>query len=145
MTFHFSFEKVLQVRESEKQVLEANYQDAYAYFEKIGNRLYALLQQKESLEATRQKHMSKGMSILDVQTLQAKFETLQEKVNNYERMFEQARQVTEQKKNRLLETSIDVKRYEKLKDIQFDTFCQNEKKAEQAQLDNIFTTRYWYM
>lgn len=142
MTFHFSLEKVLNLRENEKQALDGEYRSAYEDFEGIAKALYGFLKQKETIEARQRENMAKGTPIHDVQTLQANLECLQEKIDRYEALFQTARQTTEEKKELLLDKSIDVKRYEKLKDVHYDIFRKKSKNIETAQLDEISSMRH---
>lgn len=141
MSFHFSLEKVLHLRENEKQVLDGEYRNAYEDFEKIARTLYHFLQQKERLQDRQTENMEKGTPVHDIQALQDNLERLQGKIDHYEALFQTARQATEEKKVRLQDKSIDVKRYEKLKDLHYDLFRKKEKNMETAQLDEISTMR----
>ncbi|HET7522135.1 MAG TPA: flagellar export protein FliJ [Bacillales bacterium] len=141
MTFHFSFEKVLTVKENEKNVLETEYRDAYNEFEKIANMLYGFMKQKETLETRQRDHMTKGTSAFHIQRLQTDIQRLQEKIDRCEGLYQSARQNIEQKKARLTDKSIDVKRFERLKEVHYDMFRKKEKAEEMSQIDEISTIR----
>lgn len=142
MAFQFTLEKVLHVRESEKNALEVEYRDAYQDFEKVARILYEFLKQKETIQARQLANMAKGTPIHDVQSLQMNLEFLQNKINRYETLFQDARRHTEQKKELLLDKSIDVKRYEKLKAFHLEAFHKKSKSIEASNLDEISTIRH---
>jgi flagellar FliJ protein len=142
MNFHFSLEKVLKVKENEKNTLETEYRQAYQNYEKIAGALYEFLKQKEELEKRRLEGMTKGAVIGDVRRLQAEMEHLQQKIDEYERLYRHARQHAELKKEHLLERSVDVKRYEKLRDFQYSEFVKKAKAKEMSKLDEMSTMRH---
>jgi flagellar FliJ protein len=100
------------------------------------------MKQKEYLEELRSKHMGKGAVVGRIQNLQFDLERLEEKIRRHEALFLDARQIAERMKARLLERSIDVKRYEKLKDIEYEQFLKKLKAEEMSRMDEISTTRY---
>lgn len=142
MSFQFTLEKVLKVKENEKNTLETEYREAYQNYEKIAGALYEFLKQKEELEKRRLEGMAKGAVIWDVRRLQTDMERLQQKINEYESLYQHARQHAELKKERLLERSVDVKRYEKLRDLQYGEFLKKTKAEEMSTLDEISTMRH---
>ncbi|HEX6922454.1 MAG TPA: flagellar export protein FliJ [Bacillales bacterium] len=142
MAFQFTLEKVLTVKENEKNVVEVEYRDAYRDFEKIANVLYEFLKQKELIEQRQSEEMAKGASIEYVKRLQTNMELLQQRIDQYQQFYQDARLNAEKKKELLMERSIDVKRYEKLRDIQYDEFLKGMKAEERSTLDEISTIRH---
>ncbi|HEU5140973.1 MAG TPA: flagellar export protein FliJ [Bacillales bacterium] len=141
MSFQFTLEKVLTVKENEKNLQEVEYRNAYQDFEKIAKLLYDFLKQKETLEIRQSQGMEKGASIDEVKRFQTNMELLQERIRQYEALYQDARRNAEEKKESLMETSIDVKRYEKLRDLQYDEFVKRNKAEERSELDEISTIR----
>lgn len=142
MNFHFTLEKVLSVKENEKNMLEIEYRNAYQDFEQIAKALYDFLQQKETLERKQLDGMTKGTAIEEIRKLQISVELLERKIDHYEVLYRNARQYAEQKKGLLLEQAIDVKRYEKLRDLEYDKFLKKNKAEEMSKLDEISTIRH---
>ncbi|HET7579064.1 MAG TPA: flagellar export protein FliJ [Bacillales bacterium] len=142
MNFHFTLEKVLSVKENEKNMLEVEYRNAYQDFEQIAKALYEFLQQKETLENQQLEGMTRGTAIEEIRKLQTSVELLERKIDHYEVLYQNARQNAEQKKGLLLEQAIDVKRYEKLRDLEYDQFIKKNKAEEMSKLDEISTIRH---
>ncbi|HEX7065293.1 MAG TPA: flagellar export protein FliJ [Bacillales bacterium] len=142
MSFQFTLEKVLTVKENEKNLLEVEYRNAYQDFEKIAKLLYEFLKQKETLEQRQSSGMKEGASIAEVKRLQTNMELLQQRIHQYEALYQDARRNAEEKKECLMESSIDVKRYEKLRDLQYDEFLKRNKAEERSELDEISTIRH---
>lgn len=142
MVFHFTLAKILSVKENEKNMMEIDYRNAFQNFEQIANVLYEFLKQKEEIGQRQFDRMSKGAPILDVRRLQADMEMLQLKIDHHEVLYRNAQEYAEQKKEILLEQSIDVKRFEKLRDLEHDDFLRKNKAAEMSALDEISTIRH---
>lgn len=142
MVFRFTLEKLLSVKENEKSMMEIDYHNAYKDFEQIARVLYEFLKQKEEIEQRQLDHMSKGTAIQDILRLQSEVEILQKKINQHEVLYRYAQENAEQKKEVLLEQSIDVKRYEKLRDLEYEEFLRKNKAEEMAELDEISTIRH---
>ncbi|HET7658315.1 MAG TPA: flagellar export protein FliJ [Bacillales bacterium] len=142
MSFQFTLAKVLSVKENEKNQSEIDYRKAFEAFEKVAQLLHEFLNQKEVLQQKQQDGLLKGTSIVGIRQLQNEMEGLQKKIDHFEELYFQAREVTEQKKNTLLEQSIDVKRYEKLKENEYGVYLKKNKAVEKSQLDEISTIRH---
>lgn len=141
MSFYFPFEKVLTVKENEKNTSEIEYRDAYHEFEKIATMLYEFLKQKETLASKLRDQMAAGTSAQHIQRLQTNIELLDEQISRCEGLYQHARQNIHEKKTRLLNKSIDVKRFEKLKEIHYDMFRKQEKAEELSKLDEMSILR----
>lgn len=142
MSFQFTLAKVLSVKEGEKNQSEIDYRIAFEEFEKIAGLLHEFLQQKEKLQQQQQEGMKKGTSIVGIRSLQIDMESLQKKIDHFEKLYMNARETTEIKKKHLLEQSIDVKRYEKLKETEYGDYLKKNKAIEKSKLDEISTMRH---
>ncbi len=65
----YRFEKVLTVREQEKQQTEIAYKESVQSFEEIATKLYELLKKKEDLITFQQERLKIGSSIDEIQSL----------------------------------------------------------------------------
>lgn len=142
MNFQFTLEKVLSVKENEKNQSEIDYQKAFEEFEKVANLLHEFLQQKETLQQKQHEGMKIGTSIVGIRSLQMDLESVQKKIDRFELLYMSARESTEIKKSLLLEQSIDVKRYEKLKESEYENYLKRNKAIEISKLDEISTIRH---
>lgn len=142
MNFRFRLQQVLDLKENEKNLMEAEYSEAYLLFESIAEKLYGSLKKKESLEEQHSQHMKAGATILDIRSFDSNLTALQKRIEEYQRMFQQAREDVEQKKDDLVDRSVDVKKYEKLKETEFHKFRQNNKISEMKFYDEISNARY---
>jgi flagellar FliJ protein len=143
MDFRFSLQQVLDVKENQKNEVEVEYNEAYRSFEMIAEKLYFVLQRQETIVEQNNQKLEGGTSIFDIQSFQKSVTALQNKIDEYQEMFQQARRVVEEKKDHLLDKSIDVKKYEKLKDIQFEQFRKKHKHAEMKMFDEVSTVRFF--
>ncbi|HET7629060.1 MAG TPA: flagellar export protein FliJ [Bacillales bacterium] len=142
MSFQFTLQKLLTVKENEKQHMERSYQKAYANFEKIAQTLYTFLKQKETIERLQAEGIQQGAVIGEIQKWQSNLDHVQKEIDHFQPLFQMARQEAERSKASLIEKSIDVKRYEKLKKLEYEKFLKKRKAEEMAQMDELSTTRF---
>jgi len=66
VNYIYRFEKVLTIREQEKNETEIAYKESVRSFEEIANRLYELLKKKEDLIDFQQERLAVGSSIEEI-------------------------------------------------------------------------------
>ncbi|GAE24254.1 flagellar protein FliJ [Halalkalibacter wakoensis JCM 9140] len=137
MSFQFTLQKVMQVREREKNQGQAEYQKAIDQFEKVATKLYELLKKKESLEERARKQISVGTSIYELQQNQNEMMRLQQEIQLHQRETQRARDKMSMKEQDFLQKAIECKKYEKMKQLKENEFIEEEKRKEAVQMDEI--------
>jgi len=144
MTYQFRFQKILDIKENEKQKTMAEYQQSVEEFEKVANKLYECLKKKEDLEELKKKKLNNGLSVQEMRHYQQFITNLEKTINHYQKLVMLTRNHMNEKQSLLIEKNKEVKQYEKMKQEDFKQFIQQEKKAETNQLDQVSLIQYSY-
>ncbi|MGO4887780.1 flagellar export protein FliJ [Anaerobacillus sp. MEB173] len=142
MVFDYTLQKILDVKKREKNAVEGEYQEATKSFEEVATNLYNLLKKKEQLEFDYQGRLERGVMIGELQLSQSTIYLLENHINKVEVQTQQARNYMNSKKDELLEKSIELKKYEKMKELQYEQFVQHLKVEENKQMDEISTQQF---
>ncbi|GAE36027.1 flagellar export protein FliJ [Halalkalibacter akibai] len=137
MSFQFTLQKVLQYREREKNTVQAKYQEAVDQFEVVATQLYELLKRKEDIEKQAREQVSSGTSIYSLQQSQMKLLRLQHEIQVKQRATQVARENMHVKEQDFISKSIEVKKYEKMKEIKHEQYKAEEKRLELLQMDEL--------
>ncbi|ARK30998.1 flagellar export protein FliJ [Halalkalibacter krulwichiae] len=137
MAFQFTLQKIMQVREQEKNTVQVEYQEAVNQFEHIATELYELLKWKEQLEDYARKQVSSGTSIYHLQQNQMKILQLQQEIEHKQRATQVAREKMNQKQQVYITKSTELKKYEKMKQIKEEQFNEEEKRVELINMDEL--------
>jgi flagellar FliJ protein len=137
MSFEFTLQKVLQVSEREKNQIQSEYQEAMNQFEKVATQLYELLKSKEELEQSARDQISLGTSVFSLQQSQNKMLRLQQEIQQKQRATQQARDQMNGKQQDLVDKTIELKKYEKMKQLKQEQFIQEQKRLELIQMDEL--------
>ncbi|WAA13603.1 flagellar export protein FliJ [Fervidibacillus halotolerans] len=124
MKFTYKFEKVLEIREKEKQEAIVSYQKSVDQFSKVAEKLYHLLKQKEIFEADQQEKIQEGISIQAIQLNQYYLSKLNREIDQCQKEVIIARTNMQREEKQLLEKNIEVKKLEILKEKEFERFLQ---------------------
>jgi len=136
-TFQYKFEKILTVREKEKTDAQAKYGEAVNKFEEVANKLYKLLKKKEDLLQYQQEKMLEGLPIIELRQHQVFLENVEKTIAHCQQQVIVARQRMEAYQTVLIERNIEVKKYEKIKEKQFERYIEASKVEESIQMDDI--------
>ncbi|MDT8859025.1 flagellar export protein FliJ [Alkalihalobacillus sp. MEB130] len=137
MSFQFTLQKVMQVREREKIKVQAEYQDAIDHFEIVATQLYELLKTKESLEEQARNQITSGTSIYELQQHQNELFRLQQAIQHKQYATQVAREKMAAKEQDLVLKTIEVKKYEKMKQLKHEQYQQELKRRELIQMDEL--------
>ncbi|KHF39778.1 flagellar export protein FliJ [Halalkalibacter okhensis] len=137
MSFQFTLQKVMQVREREKNKVQAEYQEAIGHFEKVATQLYELLKSKEDLEELSRNQIATGTSIYKLQQNQTKIMRLQQEILEKQRATQLAREKMTVKEQHLVTKTIEVKKYEKIKQLKQEQYKEEEKRKDLMQMDEL--------
>lgn len=140
MTFKFSFQKVLDVKEKEQEMAKQEYGT-------IRNRQMELQQELESLEAEKDKVFDQYnyvhcKSVSEILEFQQEIEHVNRQLSYLSNQRQQIHQMVEQKQQILIEKSMEAKMWNQWKEKSKDAWKKQLEQREQAMLDEMAILRY---
>ncbi|MEK3994476.1 flagellar export protein FliJ [Psychrobacillus sp. FSL K6-2365] len=142
VAYEFKFAKVLTIREQEKSETELAYKESVSAFEKVATELYNLLKKREDTTETQNSLLVSGLSINNIHHYSNYIEGLQKRIDIIQKEVIQARSKMNWMEEKLLEKSLEVKKFEKIKEKDFEHFHQEQQRLETIQLDEISSLKY---
>ncbi|MCT2534523.1 flagellar export protein FliJ [Aquibacillus koreensis] len=109
-----TFQKILGLREREKNDAQMAYKDSVDSFEEFATQLYHLLRKKEKVEREYSLSLGSTSSVSTLTTHYTYIEKIKENIRQLEMSVKKARNNMEMKQKQLTATHIEVKKYEKL-------------------------------
>ncbi|MDQ0175821.1 flagellar export protein FliJ [Bacillus chungangensis] len=143
MSHHYRFEKILALKEREKDEALLLYEKAVKNFEEAAEKLYSLLKKKETLEVFQTNKLNGGFSIHEIRHYQQFITNLEETINHYQEIVISARNSMNWYKQKLQEKNIEVKKYEKMKVKNTEKWIQVLRSRENKALDEISTLQFF--
>lgn len=142
MSFHFSMEKVLSVKQKEKETIEQELGEAVQAFESIAEEIYSLLKRKEDIENLSNHQYQQKMIVNDLQNTQRFLLSMTNKIKELQPVLQRARERMQIIQQKLLQQTIEVKKYEKLKEKQFTDYKLELSTYENKQNDEFSVLRF---
>jgi flagellar FliJ protein len=142
MAYQYKFDRVMSIKESEKDRLMAEYHEAVQQFENDGQRLYEYLKQKEQLIDAHTQKMKMGLSITAIQQFQLFIANLEKMITAYQQKVITARQNMQLAELKLLDKNMEVKKFEKIKIKDVQQYKQVQKELELKQMDEVSIQQY---
>lgn len=142
MSFQFSMEKVLSVKQKEKESIELELGEAVQAFESIAEEIYSLLKRKEDIENLSNKQYQQRIVVNDLQNTQRFLLSMTNKIKELQPLLQRARERMQVIQQKLLQQTIEVKKYEKLKEKQFNAYEMELTTYENKQNDEFSVLRY---
>lgn len=137
MSFQFALQKVMDLKEREKNNSQQEYEEAVRQFEKTATELYHLLKNKEEVEEAARKKLARGTSIYELQQNESHLLRLQQQIYVQQRSTDRAREQMKRKQQKLVQSLIEYKKYEKIKALQKAEHEEEEKRREAREMDEI--------
>lgn len=137
MGFTYKFQRILTLREREKDEAIIAYEKAVRKFEEVAEKLYHLLKKKETLEEDRLDKIQRGLSVQELRLHQEFINNLEVEINILQQAVIRARQAMQYEQKRLLDKNIEVKKLEILKEKEYEKYLHLLEKEEEKQLDEI--------
>ncbi|ADU30756.1 flagellar export protein FliJ [Evansella cellulosilytica] len=137
MPFQYGLQKVLEVKEHEKTEAELAYRDSMNHFENVATELYHQLKKKEDLLMAYDEKLKSGIPIGNIQHIQDTLQFLQKEINHLQRETQRTRDVMNAKQQKLSLKTVDVKKYEKMKERKFELYKLNEARLDNSFLDEL--------
>lgn len=144
MQYHFKFERILQLKEREKEEASALYQESVKKFEEVAQKLYDYLKRKEDLEAFQMSRLTDGLSVQEIRHNQHFISNLDKSIEYYQKMVINARNRMNYYREKLVEKNIEVKKYEKMREKGLTQFMEEMKFNEAKQMDDISIQQYMH-
>ncbi|MCM3732167.1 flagellar export protein FliJ [Fictibacillus nanhaiensis] len=142
MSFQFSMEKVLSVKQKEKESIELELGEAVQAFESIAEEVYSLLKRKEDIENLSNQQFQQRIFVNDLQNTQRFILSMANKIKELQPVLQRAREQMQVIQQKLLQQTIEVKKYEKLKEKQFHAYEMELTSYENKQNDEFSVLRY---
>lgn len=142
VAYEFKFAKVLTIREQEKSETELAYKESVSAFEKVATELYNLLKKREDTTETQNSLLVSGLSINNIHHYSNYIEGLQKRIDIIQKEVIQARSKMNWMEEKLLEKSLEVKKFEKIKEKDLEHFHQEQQRLETIQLDEISSLKF---
>ncbi|MGE7185201.1 flagellar export protein FliJ [Peribacillus sp. NPDC006672] len=137
MIYQYKFEKILTIKEKEKNDALAKYNTALKKFEEVAEKLYRLLKKKEELLEFQQEKLRNGLSVQEIRHHQLFMDNLEKLLSHCQQEVIEARYKMNVQRDILMDRNIEVKKYEKMKENDFLKFLDVIKEAENKQMDEI--------
>jgi len=142
MAYEFRLSKIMAIKSNEKDELLSQYNQSLQLFETAGEKLYEKLKEKETLIEQHTGKMKQGLSILEITSFQQFLTSAERVIERLQQEVMFARQQMNLKKLKLEEKNIEVKKYEKLKKRDYDSYITAEKQLEAKQMDELSLQQY---
>lgn len=142
VTYQYKFSKVLTIREQEKSETELAYKESVLAFEKIATELYDLFKKKENTMDEHNERLTNGLSIDGIHHFTRYIEGLQKRIDIVQKEVIQARSKMNWFEERLLEKTLEVRKFEKMKERDFEYFQQEQQRLETIELDEISSLKF---
>lgn len=142
MSYQFKFEKILIIREIEKEEASSAYNQSVTRFEEAAEKLYELLKRKEDLEAYQADKMAAGLSVQEIRHHQQFVGNLTKTIEHAQKMVQNARNSMVYFQEKMLEKNIEVKKFVKIKEKDHSNYLALGKAEEAKQMDDISLQQY---
>jgi len=144
MKREFKFEKILTLKEREKQEALDVYNQSVKKFEEAAGQLYELLKKKEDLEDYQSSRLMRGIPVQEMKYYQGFIQNLEKSIKTYQQIVANVRSQMQFYQEKLKEKNIEVKKFEKMKDRDFILFTEQVKQLEDRQMDDISIQHFMY-
>ncbi|WP_138414833.1 flagellar export protein FliJ [Aquibacillus sediminis] len=137
-----TFQKLLVVRERDKNLAKKNYQQSVQFFENLASELYQLLKNKEDAEKEYQQQLANTSSVTMLSHYSLYIQRIKTKIGELQSSVNQARQEMNDKQQQLTEAHIEVKKFEKIIEKKRQTATFKQKHEENKFMDEITVTQF---
>lgn len=142
MGYTYRFDKILDVKENEKDQARMQFEKSKNEFEKAATHLYELLKNKEDLIGMQEKKLQEGLSVADFKQYQYYIENLEKSIAAWQLKVIEARNKMNIRENHLKNANIEVRKYEKMKEKDYINHMNEEKQIEMINMDEISIQTY---
>ena len=143
MNYNYRFEKILIVKDQEKTESELAFKESVNVFEEIATKLYELLKKKEDLIDYQQERLKVGSSIDEINHYSKFIDSMEKTIEDAQQKVTQARAKMNWHEQKLLEKNLEVRKYEKMRENDFERFKEDQLRIEAMQLDELSTIAFF--
>ncbi|RKQ19794.1 flagellar export protein FliJ [Ureibacillus endophyticus] len=140
--YTYRFEKILTIREQEKQETEIAYKESVRDFEEVATRLYEALKKKEDLIAYQNERLSIGATIDKIHHFSSFINSLEKSIAELQTKVMQARTKMNWYEQKMIEKNIEVRKFEKMKEKDYQIFKEEQERSEMLYLDELSSLMY---
>jgi flagellar FliJ protein len=140
--YKYRFEKVLMYREQEKTETEIEYKEAVQAFEVVATQLYDLLKKKEETLVEQREKMLTGFLVTEIHHYVRFVESLEKRITVTQQQVMQARSKMTWFEGKLLEQTLEVRKFEKMKEKDHEHHRTEMEQLEAIQLDELATLKF---
>lgn len=137
-----SLSKLLILREREKDDAQKAYHLSMETFEDIASKLYKLLKRKENVEEEQDTILQTKITIEQLRIQNAYIEKLTKQIAKIQNEVQIARNDMELKQSQLTDAYIEMKKYEKIIELQEEEEKKKIKHNENMAMDEISMRQY---
>lgn len=142
MGYQFKFDKILHIKAKEKDEALSVYNDAVKKFEEAAEKLYEFMKKKEDLEIYQSDKLVAGLPVMEIRHYQQFIVNIDKTIEHYQKMVMNARNRMTFFQQKLMEKNVEVKKFEKIKEKDFQIFKDDIKLLEGKQMDDISIQQY---
>ncbi len=142
MNYQYKFQRILTLKEKEKDEVQEMYRGSIEKFETVAGKLYEFLKKKETLELHQVDKLQGGLSVQDIRHHQQFITNLEKTISYYQDLVIQARNRKNWYEEKLVDMNVEVKKYEKMKEKDLERFLQDIQSMENKQLDEVSVVQY---
>ncbi|WNF35459.1 flagellar export protein FliJ [Bacillaceae bacterium IKA-2] len=142
MSFQFSLQKILEIREDDKIKAEKEFTQATKQFEDVATKLFEQLKKKEQYENEYYKRIETGIHIFEIQHSHTLLNQMQLQIDRQQNFTQKARDNMNRKQEVLVVKSIEQKKYEKMKQIKREKYIEETKHQENLLMDEISVQQF---
>lgn len=140
--YTYRFEQVLTIREQEKQQVEVAYKESVRSFEEVATKLYELLKKKEELITFQNDRLEIGATIDEIHHYSTFINSLEQTITDVQKKVMEARAKMNWHEQKLVEKNLEVRKYEKMREKDYEQYKIEQDRLEMLQLDEIASLMY---
>lgn len=141
--YKYRFDSIIVVKEQEKNEAEMAYKKAVQDFEAVAQNLYDSLKRKEDLISYQEQQMKIGMSIQEMHSNAQFLDSIEKAIVDIQNKVIQARSKMEWFEGKLLEQTLECRKYEKMREKDYELFKLEKNRLEMLQLDELSQIAYY--
>ncbi|MFD2870591.1 flagellar biosynthesis chaperone [Kurthia sp. 3B1D] len=141
--YKYRFDSIIVVKEQEKNEVEMAYKKAVQDFEAVAQNLYDSLKRKEDLISYQEQQMKIGMSIQEMHSNAQFLDSIEKAIVDIQNKVIQARSKMEWFEGKLLEQTLECRKYEKMREKDYELFKLEKNRLEMLQLDELSQIAYY--
>lgn len=140
--YNYRFENVLTYRELEKTETEIEYKKSVEAFELSATELYELLKKKEETIEEQAERMKTGFIIEDMHHYSRFIASLEKTIMEVQQTVMQSRSKMNWYEDKLLERTLEVRKFEKMKEKDRENYQVEMDYKEARRLDELSTMTF---